>query len=591
MSDEFFDKYNALNGSDEPNGSEGLSPSSDTPDTAYSVDSDNVSSQTASVPETSYDDTAYSAADEKTADRYTEDTSADSSYGQADTGYEVQRYEAPRYEAPKYEAPQQSSTWQNPYYTAPQAQQNPYGAYTGRPIQSDPGYQQASASYVSGGGAQTPPSSNPANTYVDANGYYHRSFTERSTTPQHSAPQPERKKEKKSSGISKGAVAVILVLCILLSGVAGFGGSYLFSTLKSSGSDSGSYNSVSDELVIHKVSVETSTEGDKLVDKGTDEIVNDVADSVVEITTEVVQTNSFYGQYIATGAGSGVIISNDGYIVTNNHVIEDSSSITVTLRSGESYDAVLVGTDADEDVALIKINAEGLTTAVFGDSSTLEVGDKSVIIGNPLGTLGGSVTEGIVSALDRSIVIDGKTMHLMQTDAAINPGNSGGGMFNGQGELVGIVVAKSGGTAGGSTIDNIGFAIPINNVLNILGDLKQYGYVRGKAYTGMSFVDITNQMYAWYYYNSSNTGVYISSVERGSSAASAGFSAGDRVISVDGKTIDTASELNSIISEHSAGDTITFELERNGRTGTIDLTLDEYVPGNNSSSSPFGSYY
>ena len=313
-----------------------------------------------------------------------------------------------------------------------------------------------------------------------------------------------------------------------------------------------------------------------------------MADSVVEITTEVVQTNSFYGQYIAQGAGSGVIISDDGYIITNNHVIEDASNITVSLRNGDSYTAKLIGTDAEEDIALIKIEATGLTTAVFGDSSTLEVGDKAVIIGNPLGTLGGSVTEGIISALDRSIVIDGTTMHLMQTDAAINPGNSGGGMFNGQGELVGIVVAKSGGTSSGSTIDNIGFVIPINNVLNILGDLKQYGYVRGKADTGMSFVDITNEMYAWYYFNSANTGVYISSVERGSNAASAGFSAGDRVISIDGKSVSSASDITSIISEHSSGDTISFEIERSGRTGTIDLTLEEYVPSAESSS-PFSS--
>ena len=476
----------------------------------------------------------------------------------------------------------QNPAWQNSYYRPASVQQpaanpNPYLNRSTSTVYGQPAAPQSPASNVN-----RPYSS--ANTYVGPDGYYHRSFTEHRTAPAHSEQNPAVKREKKEkASMSKGAIAALLIVCVIISGFAGFGGSMLAS--KVNGSDSAQtqttdYDTVSDQLVIHRVSVADSTETTgELVDKGTDEITRAVADSVVEIVTEVVQTSSFYGQYVSQGAGSGVIISEDGYIITNNHVIEGASTITVTLRSGESYEATLIGTDADEDIALLKINATGLTVAVFGDSSTLEVGDKTVIIGNPLGTLGGSVTEGIVSALDRSIVVDGKTMHLMQTDAAINPGNSGGGMFNGQGELVGIVVAKSGGTtSSGSTIDNIGFVIPINNVLNILGDLKQYGYVRGKADTGMSFVDITNQMYAWYYYGSSSTGVYISSVDRGSNAAQAGFSAGDRVISVDGKTVSSASEISSIISSYSAGDTITFEIERSGRTGTIDLTLEEYVP-------------
>ena len=490
--------------------------------------------------------------------------------------------------------PAQPDTWHSTYhdpYSAPRA--NTYGDnYVSRPAQSTPSINSAYATRVT---PQQQATTSP-NTYIDSDGYYHRSFTEHRpaahTAPQREAkPQREEKAKEKKSGSSKGVIAALMVGCILLSGIAGFGGSMLANNMNNTGStaatDASAYESVSDQLVVHKVNVVNSSETTgELVDKSTDEITRLVADSVVEITTEVVQTNGYYGQYIAQGAGSGVIISTDGYIVTNNHVIEDTSNITVTLRSGESYDAELIGTDSDEDIALLKIDATDLTTAIFGDSADLEVGDKSIIIGNPLGTLGGSVTEGIVSALDRSIVIDGKTMHLMQTDAAINPGNSGGGMFNGQGELVGIVVAKSGGTtSSGSTIDNIGFVIPINNVLNILGDLKQYGYVRGKADTGMSFVDITNQMYAWYYYGSSSTGVYISSVDRGSNAAEAGFKSGDRVISVDGKSVSSASDVTSIISEHSAGDTITFEIERSGRTGTIDLTLEEYTPQSNSSSS------
>ncbi|MBQ3265031.1 MAG: trypsin-like peptidase domain-containing protein [Ruminococcus sp.] len=400
--------------------------------------------------------------------------------------------------------------------------------------------------------------------------------------------KPRRRKEK-SGGMSKGGIALLLVVCLLISGAAGFGGSILANTLNKPQTT----DTDSNTMVIHKVDTELQTAGtEALVDKTTSEITNEVADTVVEITTEVMQTNSFYGQYIAEGAGSGVIISSDGYIVTNNHVIEDASSVKVTTRSGESYDATLVGTDPEVDIALLKIDATDLPAAVFGDSDKLTVGSKAVIIGNPLGTLGGSVTEGIISALDRSIVIDGKTMHLMQTDAAINPGNSGGGMFNGQGELSGIVVAKS----SSEEIDNIGFVIPINNVLDIIGDLKEYGYVRGRADTGMTFIDLSNQMYAYYYYGNNAAGVYISSVESGSNAAQAGFKQGDRVISVDGKEISSADEITEIISSKSAGDTVTFDLERGGSKGTLELTLEEDIPDsvstdNNSSDSDSGNAF
>ena len=447
------------------------------------------------------------------------------------------------------------------------------------------------------GSATSPYTERPVNSgqqssYED--GFYHHSFTRGTSgsnvnytvpsTPRHTetpVQKPERvKKERK--GMSKGGIALLLVICILFSGAAGFGGSWLANNMNKNGNGSaGEYETTSsDSMIIHKVSTETQTSGETLVDKTTADITTEVADTVVEITTESMQTSSFYGQYISQGAGSGVIISKDGYIITNNHVIEDATSIKVTTRSGDSYDAKLIGTDAQVDIALIKIEATDLPTAVFGDSGTLKVGDKAVIIGNPLGTLGGSVTEGIISALDRSIAIDGTTMHLMQTDAAINPGNSGGGMFNGQGELAGIVVAKS----SSESIDNIGFVIPINTVLDILGDLKDYGYVRGRAYTGMSFIDLTNQMYAWYYYRNSEAGVYISSVDSGSNAESAGFRAGDRIVSVDGHSISSSSDIDSIISGKSVGDKVTFVLDRSGSQGTIELTLEEQIPKSNKSS-------
>lgn len=372
--------------------------------------------------------------------------------------------------------------------------------------------------------------------------------------------------------LGAGTIAVLLIVCILVSGLAGFGGSMLAGYLRGAEEES-------DAMVIQKMEGDGSSGGEKAADKSTAQIASEVEDSVVEITTEVMQTGSIFGQYISTGAGSGVIISGDGYIVTNNHVIEGASSINVTLHSGKSYQATVKGSDDVVDIALLKIESEEkLTSAVFGDSSKVNVGDKAVVIGNPLGTLGGSVTEGIISALDRSIVIDGKSMHLMQTDAAINPGNSGGGTFDGQGTLIGIVVAKSSNSSSGTMIDNIGFVIPINNVLAILNDLKQYGYVRGRGDTGMTFVDLNNSMYSMYYYGNPNPGVYISSVSSNSNASDAGFRQGDRVISVNEKNISSSSEIDTIISGLSAGETVSFEVERGSETLTLSLTLDERKP-------------
>ncbi len=377
---------------------------------------------------------------------------------------------------------------------------------------------------------------------------------------------PKGKRQKKSKKPA-GYVAAAVAACVMLSGVAGFGGSYLFSKLNapSGSAPAVQINKVNTDSGVSNMSVQQT-------DKSTNQIVSEVADSVVEIKVEVVQSHPFYGQSVGEAAGSGVIISEDGYILTNNHVIDGASGITVTLRSGDSYAAQLIGADPDLDIALVKIEASGLSAAKIGDSSTIKAGDKSVIIGNPLGTLGGSVTEGIVSAADRTLDIDGKTMHLMQTDAAVNPGNSGGGMFNGQGELAGIVVAKS----SDSTIDNIGFVIPINNALEILGDLKQYGYVRGKASTGMAFSEGGNGLFAQYFDTSGE--VYVASVKAGSNAEKAGFRTGDRVLSVDDTDVTSISDLKAILSEHAVGDTLRFALERNGSTGVLELTLEESAP-------------
>lgn len=227
------------------------------------------------------------------------------------------------------------------------------------------------------------------------------------------------------------------------------------------------------------------------------------------------------------------------------------------------------------DLAVLKIEAEGLTPVTFGDSSALEVGDTAVAIGNPLGTLGGTVTNGIISALNREIDLGDGTMSLIQTNAAINPGNSGGGLFNGQGELIGVVVAKSGGT----NIEGLGFAIPGNEAKTILDELIENGYVQGRASLGMSVIDVNSQQAAMSY-RLSSTGVYVLQVEDGSEAANLGIKAGDRIVSLDGTEITGATDLNNVLKSHSPGDTVEITIERSGRTASTNVTLTESVPTN-----------
>ena len=390
-------------------------------------------------------------------------------------------------------------------------------------------------------------------------GYYNNSYVNPAGKKKKA---PKAKKEKKTVRVS----ALVLTVSLLASAVLGFGGGMVANYVNGGSSDG---NGMTINKVVTTAEETNSTTGEM----STSDIVASTKNSVVEITTEIVKTGSFLQQYIESGAGSGVIISENGYIVTNNHVIEDASSITVTLADGTSYSAELVGTDADLDVALIKIDATGLDPAEIGDSSTTQAGDKAVVIGNPLGQLGGSVTQGIISSVSRDVMIDGVSHNVMQVDASINPGNSGGGLFNGRGELVGIIIAKS----VNESVEGIGFAIPINDVSDILEDLMNYGYVRGKVSLGMSFVDITNAQTAMMY-RVSEPGCYVSSVEINSNAANAGFQSGDRITSVNGTSVSTSSDIETEISKMAVGDTVEFTVERNGRTGTLSLVLEEAVP-------------
>ncbi len=295
--------------------------------------------------------------------------------------------------------------------------------------------------------------------------------------------------------------------------------------------------------------------------------------SVVEITTSKVVSGTFMQQYISSGAGSGVIVTSDGYIATNHHVVDGAENITVKLPNGESYPATLIGSDEDRDLAVIKIDATGLVPVTFGKSSNLVKGDIVIAIGNPLGSLGGTVTEGIISALERTIVIDGDKMTLLQTTAAINPGNSGGGLFNSAGELIGIVNAKS----SGSGIEGLAFAIPIDYAVPVIQDIINYGFVRGKIMLGVTFLDAYSKNYLSYY-NLKDYGTYIYTVNDNSDAAKAGIKAGDLLVSVDGIKITSASVVQEYKTKCKVGDTIEFVIKRNGEEMTVKVTFSEYIP-------------
>ncbi|QQO10976.1 S1C family serine protease [Breznakiella homolactica] len=290
--------------------------------------------------------------------------------------------------------------------------------------------------------------------------------------------------------------------------------------------------------------------------------------SVVEVATESKVTHPIFGSFITGGAGSGVIISEDGYIVTNHHVINDSTSITVRTFEGVEYPAKLVGTDQRTDLAVLKVDAQYLIPAVFGDSASVNVGMPVLAIGNPLGSLGGTVTEGIISAKDREILIDGDYMSLLQTSAAINPGNSGGGLFDLSGNLVGVVNAKS----SGSDIEGLGFAIPVNTAKAVVTELIEHGYVTGRPALGVGISEIRSRS-ALYMYRLREPGVYITSAE-----TSGEFQKWDRILQVEGTDIRSAADVKKIVDHHRVGDSLAITVRRNNRNVDITVILDEEVP-------------
>ena len=288
-----------------------------------------------------------------------------------------------------------------------------------------------------------------------------------------------------------------------------------------------------------------------------------VRESVVEITTS---ETSWNGIVYSSGAGSGVIVNESGVILTNNHVVENATYISVRLTNGNTYDAVLVATDASSDIAVLKITVqEKLTVATFGNSDKLIVGEEVIAIGNPLGVLGGSVTNGIISALEREVKIENEQMILLQHSASVSPGNSGGALFNMRGELIGIVNAKS-SMAGA---EGIGFAIPVNTVLSVYNDLVDYGYVKGRPDSGLTLETVVRRegYFFYQYYVCITASRYTNELKQN-----------DIIVSIDGKMPNDINEAKAMLSEHEIGDVVTIVVSRSNGTHTVQLTIREYTP-------------
>lgn len=296
--------------------------------------------------------------------------------------------------------------------------------------------------------------------------------------------------------------------------------------------------------------------------------------AVVLISAKVTSSAGMFGQ-TTTGVstGSGFVLTEDGYVVTNHHVVEGASGVTVTMHDGTEYEAKIIGSDATNDVAVLKITEDVQLQAVeIGSSNALKVGDQVVAIGNPLGELTSTLTVGYVSAKERDVTTDGKTINMIQTDAAINSGNSGGPLFNSQGEVVGITTAKySGASSSGATIEGIGFAIPIDDVMPLVDDLMNFGYINS-AYLGVMVSEMDSATASYY---GLPVGAYVQEVTPGNCAEKAGLIAKDIIVALGEHEIDSVSDLTKALRKFKAGDTTTITVYRGGQEITMTITLDE----------------
>lgn len=382
--------------------------------------------------------------------------------------------------------------------------------------------------------------------------------------PAHAAPAgPSHSKPKEKKYVTKGALIACMILTMILSSLLGafISGAY-FSRTTSDG------RAARNDSQLSQLDLGDATGSDLTVAQ----IVDKNENAVVEILMSGTQQNMWGQMQLVQGAGSGVIVREDGYIATNYHVIQGANKVEVTLHNGDSYSAHIIGSDPANDIAVIKIDAKGLTTATVGDSSTVDVGDLAVAIGNPLGQLGGTATTGIISALDRTLDVEGTTLTLMQTDAAINGGNSGGGLFNSKGELIGIVESKASAVG----VEGLAFALPINTVSPIINDfIENGGNVQAAEATpavGIVISDVSEENAQ--YYGLESAGVYVAQVT-GENAQKAGFQAEDRIVSFNGKQISDSNEFITLVRKCKVGDTVTIVVSRKGQQIEIKTVLEE----------------
>ena len=455
-----------------------------------------------------------------------------------------------------------------PYGAQMQYTQNGYGyaQQQGMP-RNDQNWNSGNAYYGNGGAGNVPPGNMGYDAAANAGGA-----------------EPPKKKKSKTPLI----VAVVAVVCLGLGGAIGG----LVAGRSNDGKENSTLSSPAPEEVLAEnngsaadsaeeadktaafhpttIDIQTNSTDNKLTPQ---DVYENYVNAVVAISNSGTVTNVFGQTVPMASSGSGFVISSDGYILTNNHVIEDAQTLTVMLTSGEEYDATVIGADPENDVALIKIDATDLPTASIGDSDSISVGEQVCAIGNPLGELTNTLTVGYISALDREIAEPSSTViNMFQTDCAINSGNSGGPLFDMHGNVVGITTAKPSSSSSSATVEGIGFCIPINDAMNIVNDILQYGYVTGRASLGITCRTISSAVTQYY---NLPVGVYVDGCNAGSAAEKAGLQQGDIITAIDDTETASVSDLKLALKNYTAGDQATLTIFRNNESITVDVVLDE----------------
>ena len=379
------------------------------------------------------------------------------------------------------------------------------------------------------------------------------------------APAPAPESPKKRGFFHRTAVKVtaLILACAVAGGLAGWGGAAIAG---SSTSRTAIQQSSRQPVSVQVKNVDGQTKMEPA------EVYASVVNSAVSINCSATSTNIFGQQTQTASSGSGFIITEDGYVVTNYHVVSGASSVEVTLYNGDTYDATVIGGDSDYDVAVLKINASGLQPVTLGESADVNVGDTVLAIGNPLGELTFSMSQGIVSSCDRAINVDGTPFNMIQVDCSINPGNSGGPLVNLYGEVVGIVSAKY-STYSSTTVEGLGFAIPISDVRSIITDIMENGAVTDKAYMAITAGTMNEQMAAQFNIDVTE-GVFVYSVVEGGAGDKAGLRLGDVITKMNDKTLTSRQDLSAAMKGYRAGDTVTLTVYRSGQYIEVELTFD-----------------